>query len=209
MSFSLNEVEVTAKRAARGAGYPWGLAEEAGKATRWLCANGQDGIAELMRLLNLGLAASPASHSPKGLTEIWASDAPLCPLATGALLSDCARSLPGGRIEMKQVANPVFLLPFAAGASRVLGSTVTVECDGQIAVVDGKCLSVADRFPATATQITVRVGGDMTIPHPRQTRAAPDPDIWVRLNRFAHRTYAPATEESRKLGAGSGLSDND
>ena len=33
MSLSLNEVESTAKKAARGAGYPWGLAEEAAKAT--------------------------------------------------------------------------------------------------------------------------------------------------------------------------------
>ena len=33
MNFSLNEMEAIAKRAARGAGYPWGLAEEASKAT--------------------------------------------------------------------------------------------------------------------------------------------------------------------------------
>ncbi|NND22495.1 MAG: DUF3726 domain-containing protein, partial [Silicimonas sp.] len=42
MSYSLNEVEATAKKAARGAGYPWGLAEEAAKATRWLCAHDID-----------------------------------------------------------------------------------------------------------------------------------------------------------------------
>ena len=36
MNVSMNEVESMAKTAARGAGYSWGLAEEAGKATRWL-----------------------------------------------------------------------------------------------------------------------------------------------------------------------------
>ena len=40
MNLSLNEVEATAKKATRGAGYPWGLAEEAGKAVRWLCGAG-------------------------------------------------------------------------------------------------------------------------------------------------------------------------
>ena len=29
------------------------------------------------------------------------------------------------------------------------------------------------------------------------------------LGRFAHRTYAPATQESRLAGAGAGLTDND
>ena len=33
MNLSLNEVDAMAKKAARGAGYSWGLAEEAGKAT--------------------------------------------------------------------------------------------------------------------------------------------------------------------------------
>ncbi|MEL7259121.1 MAG: DUF3726 domain-containing protein, partial [Pseudomonadota bacterium] len=43
MSWSLNEVESLARKAARGAGYSWGLAEEAGKATRWTCAAGWPG----------------------------------------------------------------------------------------------------------------------------------------------------------------------
>jgi len=34
-------------------------------------------------------------------------------------------------------------------------------------------------------------------------------DVWSRLEEFTYRTYAPATEESRVLGAGAGLSDND
>ena len=32
---------------------------------------------------------------------------------------------------------------------------------------------------------------------------------WENLNIYAHRTYAPATAESRALGAGAGNSDND
>ena len=32
---------------------------------------------------------------------------------------------------------------------------------------------------------------------------------WARLSRFAHLTYAPATPESRRLGAGAGVTDND
>jgi len=209
VNLSLNEVEATAKRAARGAGYAWGLAEEAGKATRWLCANGQDGVAELVRLLDMGLASADAQHAPAHLDGIWASDGTLCPLRSGALLSDCASRLTGDRIEMAQVAVPLLLLPFAAGASRDLTSCVTITCDGQAAVTDGRHLSGETGFPATAAHVTIQLGGSLIEPHPHKSRATPDPDKWDALNRFAHRTYAPATEESRQLGAGAGLSDND
>ena len=40
MSYSLNEFEALALKAARGAGLPWGLAEEAGKAVRILSSFG-------------------------------------------------------------------------------------------------------------------------------------------------------------------------
>ena len=47
------------------------------------------------------------------------------------------------------------------------------------------------------------------LPSKRHLRADPDPNDWAALLAFAHRTYAPATEESRLRGAGAGLSDND
>ena len=34
-------------------------------------------------------------------------------------------------------------------------------------------------------------------------------DDEAELHRFAHRTYVPASEQSRSAGAGAGLSDND
>ncbi|MFV1875593.1 hypothetical protein [Nioella sp.] len=40
-------------------------------------------------------------------------------------------------------------------------------------------------------------------------RSACSANTVAALNAFAHRTYAPATEESRLAGAGAGLTDND
>ena len=75
MSFALNEVEATAKKATRGAGYPWGLAEEAAKATRWLCAQGLDGVAILAGALTRD------------------GERYVCPITEGARLSDQAAAL--------------------------------------------------------------------------------------------------------------------
>lgn len=79
-SFALNEVEATAKNAARGAGYSWGMAEEAAKATRWLCANGIDGCKALARVLAQADEIGPREMAPRDLSGDWAAEAgALCP----------------------------------------------------------------------------------------------------------------------------------
>ncbi|MEM7320038.1 MAG: DUF3726 domain-containing protein, partial [Pseudomonadota bacterium] len=127
MNFSLNEVEATAKRAARGAGYDWGLAEEAGKATRWLCAGGHDGVAELARLLNLGYGGDRKAHSVRDLQQDWQGADLLCPLCAGSSLSDCATRLLSGPLKMRRVAVPAIILPFAANVARILDMNILVR----------------------------------------------------------------------------------
>jgi hypothetical protein len=36
-----------------------------------------------------------------------------------------------------------------------------------------------------------------------------DPQSWARISSYVHRTYVPASERSRREGAGAGLIDND
>ena len=209
MSYALNEVEATAKRAARGAGYDWGLAEEASKATRWLCAQGLDGAAVLAGLLEAGFAAELSAHVPQNLDGDWQGRAPLCPLATGAALSDCAARLKQAPQKMGPVARPAMILPFAAMAARQLGACVTVEGEEFQAITDGTALQIEGVLPDATASLTVRAEGSLSVSGPLHTRAEPEEAAWAALNRFAHKTYAPATEESRLLGAGAGLSDND
>ncbi|KIC35588.1 DUF3726 domain-containing protein [Leisingera sp. ANG-M7] len=209
MSYSLNEVEATAKRAARGAGYSWGLAEEAAKATRWLSAQGLDGSAVLAGLLEAGHAADLSAHAPQSLQGEWQAGAPLCPLATGAALSDCAAGLKQAPLVLGSVTQPAMILPFAALAARQLGACIAVEAEGIQAVTDGFQLQCEGELPDAADRLTVRAEGTVARPNRSHTRAEPAEAAWAVLNRFAHKTYAPATEESRLLGAGAGLSDND
>lgn len=189
MSYALNEVEAMAKKAVRGAGLSWGLAEDAAKATRWLCELGQDGVGALAAILN----------DP---------DLSGGPLVQGVRISDGAASLADTPMHFGAVSTPMMLLPFAAMAARQLGQTVTVKCADQVAVTDGIILSMSAPLLG-ASAVTIRVGGALETPCDRQTRAAPDAQDWETLSTFAHRTYAPATEASRLLGAGAGLSDND
>lgn len=209
MNYALNEVEAMAKRASRGAGYPWGLAEEAAKATRWLCAQHVDGCAELAGLLEADLAATLRDHRPTTLDKDWQGQGALCPLSTGATLSDFAARAAQEPVIMRAVMRPALLLPFTAYVARKTGGCFTITCEGSVAITDGQSLELARPFPSNAETLTIRAGGHLIDQPAWASRATPAAGVWNTLSQLAHRTYAPATEESRLLGAGSGLSDND
>ncbi|KPN62482.1 Protein of unknown function [Aliiroseovarius crassostreae] len=209
MSYSLNEMEATTKRAARGAGYPWGLAEDAAKAARWLCTQGLDGSAEMARVLERGFAEHPAKHRPQSLVGVWRSEGDLCPISAGALLSDCAQTLKAAPIEMRHVVVPSVLLPFAASAAKRLGGSVRVTFDDVVAMTDGTHLELQGELPGLVQRVVVSQCTETVKPNRLLTRSHLSAQSWDVLNSFAHKTYAPATEESRALGAGAGLSDND
>ena len=111
---SLNEVEVYGRRAARGAGMSWGLAEEAGKASRWLAERGLPGVELLLRLLQANDGRPYASMAPVIAAVRWhALDGDLCPVCSGAALRDRISVLEqGDEISLGALACPLLLAPF-------------------------------------------------------------------------------------------------
>ena len=184
MSFSLNEVEAQAKKATRGAGYSWGMAEEAGRATAWLCAQGRDGVAVLAAVLD---AAPDADH---------------CPLTQGTRLCDRAKIAPSRNRVLHRVFQPLLLWPFVGFASRQIGQPLSITWEGGSAVTDGASLCTLGQYPDAQADLAIAPYSGVFSTGPKLTRATPDSCAWDRLSQFAHRTYAPATEESRRLGAG-------
>ena len=210
MTLSLNEIEATAKKAARGAGYPWGLAEEAGKATRWLCSHDVDGCKALAELLPNIDGRDIASRTPQIGNEPWtAKDGLLCPLATGAAISDRAHEIEAKGIKLGAVASPALLAPFIALLARELEKTMEVSVSGFTLRTDGAYSYSEGTPPASSVEASIDFGGTINRPGRFCQRAEPNPKDWSTLLAFARRTYAPATENSRLKGAGAELSDND
>ena len=84
MNWSLNELDAMARKAARGAGYSWGLAEEAGRATRWLAAAGLPGPMCLAQLLAAVDGADFNDFTPAVLAGRCTADSgALCPRLCG------------------------------------------------------------------------------------------------------------------------------
>ena len=188
MTYSLNEVSAMAKKAARGAGFSWGMAEDAAMATRWLCARGLRGCDALAGRLSISdLDGACSVHIGCKIMDLQQ-----CP-------DDCV---------MSGVAWPILLLPFVA--QTLNGGSVTLRWGNAEATTDGRNLSASGSDLICEGPFDVSlVRGEICHSGHTATRAHPSPDSWAVLESLAHRTYAPATEESRLSGAGAGLSDND
>ena len=209
MSYSFNETEALCRKAARGAGFSWGMAEEAGRAARWLEQHGLKGAAALADLLRALDGKDFTDIAPDPTGEIWQSgNGAACPICSGTILADHAHLLQSSLIRLN-VMHPIFLLPFAAIIARK-GNAICLEWDGVqfTAMPEGACLS--GRTNAPRANATCRITSDTAgTPIAPRTRADLRPDIYAALDHFAQRTYAPATEASRLAGAGAGLTDND
>lgn len=218
---SLNEIEALARKAARGAGMSWGLAEEAGKAARWLAARGLPALPSLAALLDAqdGLpyqVVRPQEETAADGALRWrAAGERLCPIACGAALADRAGDPAAGlSLKLERVAQPLLLLPFLARAADQRSGAIALSLDGWEIRVGPDGPDDAAALAAAPAEASARLRPlDRPVAAARAAPGAagfeaPD-DAWETLARFAHRTYVPASDESRLAGAGAGLSDND
>lgn len=213
---SLTEVETLAAKAARGAGLSWGMAEEAGFATRWLCAHGLAGASHLLGHLTRNDGAEWGDVAPAINGRVWASatGGALCPLATGAALCDAA-TLPVGPgaapLRLQKLGFPVLLLPFLAGASVALLQPLALEWQSGRAVVSGDAdlwIEAGIGWDDTTMDLTVST---TTAPQTATFRNPVQPipaTVLQALNALALRTTVPASARSR-AGAGAAATDND
>lgn len=216
MTRSLNEIEAMSKRAARGAGMSWGMAEEAGRAARYLSSYALDGGGFLASLLVQNDGKPHAQIAPGSLDEVWtAPSGVLCPLIVGACLNDCADRLREGQtIEMANVSHPILVLPFAIAAARYVQAQISLSWQDVNLTTDGLLLWIADPRSKVGEIKPVHITcslGKLATDEPLSPGLRGDMSLsaWSQLEKFAHRTYAPSTAESRLLGAGAGTSDND
>ncbi len=86
-NYALIEIETHCRKAARGAGYEWGEAEEMAKAVRWLCAHGVNGAEQCLTLLK-AVDGNCADHRANAGTLKGTHDGAVCGLSLGCALAD-------------------------------------------------------------------------------------------------------------------------
>lgn len=192
IELSLNEVETLSAKAARGAGFSWGLAEDIGRSARRLAAEGEDWAPAMLSLAENGQSFAPpdsarAARWRKGEADI-ATGEPLCPIRTAALLLDNpppAHALP---LTIRDVGLPVWL------DAMLLRSDMRVAHRAALETLRADV--VIERRPEQG-------------PPPMGRRGTIGPQTLAALSAFAAKTYVPESERSRVRGAGGGRVDDE
>ena len=215
--WSLGEVEAHCRRAARGAGAPWGIAEEAGRAARWLAARGFPGPALVADHLRAHDRVPYGDLAPAAESGAWrAPGGRLCPLITGAAMCDRAAEIAAGRvIETGAMAFPLLLAPQADASARQAGAAIVLLWEGAAIACGAEGPRVAGEpaalFAAEAPRVVLRRAEAPARGAPRADRGAGcsvTAEVARRLEALAARTHAPETEAGRLFGAGAGPRDD-
>lgn len=194
--YSLGEFESLAAKSLRGAGYPWGLATDGAHAARVLAQHGLPAADTVARLVS--------DVDRYGITT-WSGDystdpaAPVCPIFCGVALADLGLSALAGLSEVigsRPVIEPLLLAPFVANCELNWGCGQVIVSPGAI-----RFGGSAPANPTTLTIIEVEAPPKSDVSSQRATRAVVTPETLAVLEHFAGRTYAPATDASRR-GAG-------
>jgi hypothetical protein len=214
--YSLNEIDAQLKKAARGAGLPWGLAEEAGRYGRTLAQAAPQylsAFADALEALHEGRHAWQLIFDETAIRA--ADDRPLSALALAPTLSDLSSVIENGTVALAApVAFPCLLAPALAAIvsrhgrqlsitiplSKILIGSNIAEAAANLAgwnVLEKPTIAMVS-VPAPASSASLPAGG-----------IAIADDLWQRFDTLARLTYVPASETSRLAGAGAGLLDND
>jgi len=235
--FAIGEVEALVLKAYRGAGFSWGMAQEAGRAAGWL-ARRQLPALDLFALLLKQTDAIPHDQLVPDINSdswpaVWSNSAGLlCPVIAGVLLSDLAAVIveksavieKESTLTLESVAAPLILLPFVAslGVPVVIRATdIEVDVHGEVISLaglpeqlGGKRDVVLELVDSRATSATNRGKLTEKLNSVHSTaasalRGVARPASIEFLENLAYHTYVPATQASRESGAGAGLNDDD
>ena len=212
---SLNEIRALATGAARGAGLPWGVADEAGRAARWLEARGLAGLSTLDGALESLSAPDWRRCFPVPEGALWrAESGEIDGLLAGMTLADRAdRPLPfsdDGALVLARVRWPLLAMPFLAGVAQACGARLVVSLGPQTPAIGIGPQSVSESGRvlvgmALAKAVRIENGGNGAMPPdlPRLDGSIPvDRGIYASLDRRAARTCVPESAESQARGAG-------
>jgi hypothetical protein len=212
---TLAETETCLRKVARACGLDWGLAEEAGKAARWLAAFNLPGAELMLAHLQQLAGQDYRAFVPHNSAPPWhASGGLLCPIITGAGLADrSAQMLDGEVFTLGPTAYPLLLAATVGQAARCHRTVFTtawagvrVSCFENGLSIDGNhddlLLTRADTVSCQQDNLSAPQNLPSTLAYSIES------EIFKHIDALAFKTYAPVTEASR-AGAGAGLTDND
>jgi len=200
---SFSEIDTTAKRATKGVGFAWGVAEEVGKNIRLLEMFGLPGLKNLNQYFK-----KIKQEEFKNLTFILKeniSKKPYCPIIAGTSFLDQINSANElDEIKIENMGFPILFLPFLSRASEVIGKRIFVTIDNKDFLLNFNQSIYSNYFSGDILE----KGNSIKIKFLENINSFTEKD-WQELYKLSENTFVEETEELKKSAAGAGLTDND
>ncbi len=201
---SLSEIETTAKRASRAAGYSWGIAEEVGKSIRLSELFGFPGIKHLNQYYQNKKKEN--FEEIKLINKINKSEgSSFCPIILGVNFIDQVKNIETLRkCSVENLAYPSLLLPFLSRGSEIIGKKLLISFNDFKFLLNFN-VSISSNFwdkeiPMIANQVEISFLNNED--------NFSDQD-WKSLYKLAEDTFVEETDSLKESAAGAGLTDND
>ena len=201
---SLSEIETTAKRASRAAGYSWGIAEEVGKSVRLSELFGFPGIKHLN--LYYENKKKEKFNDIKLIDKINKSNGlSFCPIILGVNFIDQVKNIETlTKCSVEKLAYPLLLLPFLSRSSEIIGKKLLFSFDESKFLLNFN-VSISSNFWNKKNPMLAK---KVEISFLNNEDNFSDQD-WKNLYKLAEGTFVDETDSLKEGAAGAGLTDND
>ena len=201
---TLSEIDTTSKRATRGAGFSWGIAEEVGKNMRLLELYGLPGIKNLNKFLK--------DYKKKQFQKItlisetnYASKNPFCPITLGTNFIDQVNLLDKKlNIQISNLAFPILFIPFVSRASEIVGKKIFLKVDDKEFLFNLNQSIYSNYLKNEILENSSKVNISFI-----DNNNLFNENEWKELYKLSEETFVEETESSKIGAAGAGLTDND
>jgi hypothetical protein len=201
---TLSEIDTTSKRAAKGAGFSWGISEEIGKNMRLLELFGLSGIKNLNKYLK--------DYKKKQFQKIAliseineTKKNPFCPIILGTNFIDQVNLLDKkNSIKIINVAFPILFLPFVSRASEVIGKRIFLKIDEKEFLLNLN----QSIFSSYLKNEILENCNSISINFIENNNSFNENE-WKELYKLSENTFVEETESLKIGAAGAGLTDND
>ena len=201
---SLSEIETTAKRASKAAGFSWGEAEEIGKCIRQLEMFSLPGIKHLNSYFN-----DKKKNTYENLSLInqsnFSSSNPYCPIILGISFLDQLKIVENyEKIHFSNIAYPIIFLSFLSRSSEIIGKKIKIKFEEKEILLNlnvniySNFLNI--EFPNYSKNLEINF---------IENKDNFNEQEWKNLYRLSENTFVEETERLKKDAAGAGLTDND
>ena len=201
---TLSEIDTTSKRAAKGAGFSWGISEEIGKNMRLLELFGLSGIKNLNKYLK--------DYKKKQFQKIAliseineTKKNPFCPIILGTNFIDQVNLLnKKNSIKIINVAFPILFLPFVSRASEVIGKRIFLKIDEKEFLLNLNQSIYSNYLKNEILENCNSISINFI-----ENNNSFNENEWKELYKLSEDTFVEETESLKIGAAGAGLTDND